>query len=72
VIWRSTIVAGYVALAILIGVAYGADGLATLLFFYVIAGAWVVFLLTWNWAGRTAGRWSFKRLDTGPRPPRSR
>jgi hypothetical protein len=72
VIWRSTIIAGYIALAILIGVAYGADGLATLLFAYFIAGSWVVFLFAWNWAGRAAGRWSFKRLDTGPRPRRSR
>jgi hypothetical protein len=63
VIWRSAIIAGYVALAILIGVAYGSRGLATLFFFYFCAGAWVAFLLAWNWASRAAARWSFRRLD---------
>jgi hypothetical protein len=63
VIWRSAIIAGYIALAILITVAYGRRGLATLIFFYFCAGAWVVFLLAWNWASRSAGRWNFRRLD---------
>jgi hypothetical protein len=69
VIWRSAIVAGYIALAILIGIAYGAQGLAILLFFYFWAGAWAVFLLVWGWAARAAGQWSFRRLDTGPSRP---
>jgi hypothetical protein len=68
VIWRSTIIAGYVALAILITVAYGGRGLATLLFFYFCAGAWVVFLVAWNWAARAAGRWNLRRLE----PPQVR
>jgi hypothetical protein len=63
VIWRSAIIAGYVALAIAVGIAYGARGLATLLYFYFCAGAWVAFLLVWNWVSRAAGRWSFRRLD---------
>jgi hypothetical protein len=57
------IIAGYVALAIVIGVAYGGHGLAVLFFFLVCAGAWVAFLVAWNWASRAAGRWSFRRLD---------
>jgi hypothetical protein len=61
------IIAGYVALAIVIGVAYGSRGLATLFLFYFCAGAWVSFLLVWNWASRAAGRWSFRRLDGAPR-----
>lgn len=65
-IWRSAIIAGYVALAILIAVAYGGRGLATLFFFYFCAGAWVVFLVAWNWASRSAGRWHGRRLDTPP------
>jgi hypothetical protein len=65
VIWRSAIVAAYVALAIVVGVAYGLQGLAVLSFFYFWAVAWVVFVLAWGWAARAAGRWNFRRLDTG-------
>jgi hypothetical protein len=65
VIWRSVIVAAYVALAILVGVAYGGRGLLVLFFFYVWAGAWAVFLLVWGWVAGAAGRWHFQRLD-GP------
>jgi hypothetical protein len=67
-IWRSVIVAGYVALAILVAIAYGGRGLATLFFFYFTAGAWVVFLLVWGRAARAAGRWNFERLDRAPLP----
>jgi hypothetical protein len=66
VIWRSAIIAGYVALAIVIGVAYGGRGLAVLAFFYFWAIAWVAYLLVWGWAARAAGRWNVRRLD---RPP---
>jgi hypothetical protein len=65
VIWRSVIVAGYGALAILVGIAYGGQGLAILFYFYFCAGAWVAFLLVWSWAARAAGRWSYERLDRG-------
>jgi hypothetical protein len=64
VIWRSAIVAGYIAFAIVIGVAYGGRGLVILSFFYFWAGAWVVFLLTWGWGARAVGRWNFHRLDS--------
>ena len=63
-IWRSVIVAGYIALAIVIGVAYGTRGLFILSFFYFWAGAWVVFLLAWGWAAHAFGRWNFHRLDS--------
>ena len=69
-IWRSVIVAAYVALAILVGVAYGGRGLFVLSFFYLWAGAWAAFLLVWDWVARAGGRWSFHRLDRGP--PRKR
>jgi hypothetical protein len=65
VIWRSAIISCYVALAILITIAYGGRGLATLSFFYFCAGAWVVFVLLWSWAARSAGRWHVRRLE-GP------
>ena len=65
-IWRSVIVSGYVALAILVAIAYGGRGLATLFFFYFLAGAWVVFLLAWGRLARAAGRWNFERLDRAP------
>jgi hypothetical protein len=65
-IWRSAIVAGYVALAIVIGVAYGAQGLEVLFFYYVWAFAWVAFLLVWGWAARAAGRWNIERVERAP------
>ena len=68
-IWRSAIVAAYIALAILIAVAYGVRGLAILSFFYFWAGSWVAFLLVWGWAARAAGRWNFQRLDSDPLHP---
>ena len=70
-IWRSVIVAGYIALAIVIGVAYGTRGLFILSFFYFWAGAWVVFLLAWGWAAQAVGRWNFHRLDSARVTPRA-
>jgi hypothetical protein len=66
VIWRSAIVAGYIALAIVIGIAYGGRGLAILSFFYFWAGAWAAFFLIWDWAARAVGRWNFHRVDSAP------
>ena len=66
VIWRSAIVAAYVALAILVGIAYGGSGLTTLFFFYLWAGAWFVFALVWGRAARAAGRWNVERLEREP------
>lgn len=65
-IWRSTIVAGYMLLAIVVGIAYGGRGLAILFFFYFWATAWLVFVLVWGWAARTAGRWNVRRLESAP------
>lgn len=62
-IWRGAILAGYVAFAVLIGIAYGGRGLAVLLFFYFWAGVWGAFLLVWGWAARAAGRWNVRRLE---------
>ena len=59
-IWRSGIIAGYVALAAVVTVAYGPRGLATLLFFYFCAGSWVAFVVAWGWAARAAARWRFR------------
>jgi hypothetical protein len=61
-VWRSLIIAGYSILALIVGIAYGGRGLLALFFFYFCAGAWVVFLLAWNWASREAGRWHGRRL----------
>ena len=63
-ILRSTVAGAYVALAIVVTVAYGAAGLATLLFFYVWAAAWLAFVLAWGWAARAAGRWNYHRSET--------
>jgi hypothetical protein len=71
VIWRSAIVSGYIALAILIGLAYGGHGLLVLFFYYCWAGAWVVFFLAWGWAARAAGRWNYRRVESVP-PDRER
>jgi hypothetical protein len=66
-VWRSVVIAGYVALGIAVGISYGGRGLATLGFFYFCAGAWVLFILLWNWASREAGRRYARRLVGPPR-----
>jgi hypothetical protein len=55
----------YLALAVVIGTAYGGAGLAILLFFYVLPLAWLAFLSGWGWTARLAGHWNFRRLDRG-------
>ena len=61
----------YLALAILVGVAYGLHGLEILSFFYFWSGAWVVFFGVWGRAARAAGRWNVDRAETVPvRPER--
>jgi hypothetical protein len=65
-LWRAVVLAGYVVLAIVVGVAYGAEGLAVLAYFYFIAGVWFVFLLAWGRIARSAGRWNYDRLDGRP------
>jgi hypothetical protein len=70
VFWaRSLVVAAYGALAVVVGIAYGGSGLLTLGYYYFCAGAWVVFLLAWNWGSREAGRRYFRWLDRPRRPP---
>jgi hypothetical protein len=64
VVWaRSLVFAAYGSLALVVGVAYGGDGLMVLAFYYVWAGAWVAFLLAWNWGSRETGRRYFRWLD---------
>jgi hypothetical protein len=63
VIWRSAVLAGYAALAVVVGIAYGGRGLLILGFFYFWASAWAGFMLLWGWAARRAGDWNFRRLD---------
>ncbi len=65
-VWRSAIVAAYVALAVVVGVTYGLRGFATLCFFYFCAAAWTAFLLNWGSLARAAGRWNVRRLETPP------
>ncbi len=48
------------------GIAYGGQGLAILLFFYFTAAAWAAFVLAWGWFARAASRWNFQRLDSAP------
>jgi len=66
VIWRAFIVAAYIALAIVIGIAYGLSGLTVLSFYYLWAGFWVVFALVWGRAARRAGRWNVERPEAQP------
>ena len=61
-IWRSAVLAPYLVLAVVVTVAYGAQGLVTLLFFYFVAGAWLAFVLEWGSLARNAGRWNAERV----------
>lgn len=74
VLWRAAVLLPYVILAIVVGVAYGAGGLLTLMYFYVVAGAWLVLVLVSGSVVRTAGRRHAERVwrtgDVLPRPPR--
>ena len=66
-IWRAAILAGYLVLAVVVGVAYGAEGLAVLAYFYFLVGAWFVFLLVWGQVARSAARWSYDLSHDRPR-----
>jgi hypothetical protein len=61
--WRSVVASAYVALAVVVGVAYGGQGLVVLSYFYVWAGAWVVFFFVWGRVAQDAGRWNVDRID---------
>ena len=67
-LWRAAILASYVVLAIVVGVAYGRDGLVVLAYFYFVVGVWFVFLLAWGRIARSAGRWTFDRIDGRTKP----
>jgi hypothetical protein len=66
ILLRVSLLAAYVALAIVIGVAYGTRGLAILLFFYFLPLAWLAFL-----SGLGLGRSPLRPLELPPsrRPP---
>jgi hypothetical protein len=49
VIWRSVIVAGYVAAALTFSFVFG-GGLVMLMFFSVWGLVWLAFSLIWRWA----------------------
>jgi hypothetical protein len=66
VIWRAAILAPYVVLAAVVAYAYGVQGFVTLMYFYFVAAAWLVFVLAWGSLARTAGRLNAERaLRTG-------
>ena len=61
-IWRSAVLMPYVVLAAVVAVAYGIEGLVTLVYFYVVAGAWLAFVLAWGSLARRAGRANAERV----------
>ena len=52
----------YVVLAVVVAVAYGAQGVVTLMYFYFVAGAWLAFVLAWGSLARRAGRSNAERV----------
>jgi hypothetical protein len=54
--WRVAVLLPYVVLAVVVAVAYGVEGFLTLMYFYAVAGVWLVFVLAWGSIARTAGR----------------
>jgi hypothetical protein len=62
VIWRSVLLVPYVVLAAVVAVAYGVQGLVTLMYFYFVAGAWLVFVLAWGSLAQKAGRLNAERV----------
>ena len=74
-IWRCVVLAPYAVLAAVVAVAYGAQGLLTLMYFYFVAGAWLVFVLVWGSLARRAGRVNAERVwrsgRWSSRPPSS-
>ena len=61
-IWRVVVLLPYVVLAAVVAVAYGLQGLLTLMYFYFVAGAWLVFVLAWGSLARRAGRANAERV----------
>ncbi len=62
VIWRTAVLLPYVVLAAVVAVAYGIQGFVTLMYFYFVVGAWLVFVLVWGSLARRAGRSNAERV----------
>ena len=60
--WRVLVLLPYVVLAVVVAVAYGADGFLTLMCFYFVAGAWLVFVFVWGSLAQRAGRFNAERV----------
>ena len=58
--WRVLVLLPYVVLAVVVAVAYGADGFLT--YFYFVAGAWLVFVFVWGSLAQRAGRFNAERV----------
>ena len=61
-IWRCVLLVPYVVFAAVVAVAYGVQGLVTLMYFYFVAGAWLVFALVWGSFAQKAGRLNAERV----------
>jgi UPF0716 family protein affecting phage T7 exclusion len=66
VIWRCILLVPYVILAVVVAVAYGVQGFLTLMYFYFVAGAWLVFVFAWASLAQTAGRLNAERVAGRP------
>ena len=75
-LWRALVLLPYVVLAVVVAVAYGAGGLLTLMYFYAVAGVWLVAVLVSGSLVRGASRRHADRVwqtgDVLPRQPRRR
>ena len=60
--WRCVLLVPYVVLAVVVAVAYGVQGFLTLMYFYFVAGAWLVFVFAWGSLAQTAGRLNAERV----------
>ena len=61
-IWRCILLVPYLILAVVVAVAYGVQGFLTLMYFYFVAGAWLVFVFAWGSLAQAAGRLNAERV----------
>ena len=61
-IWRCILLVPYLILAVVVAVAYGIQGFLTLMYFYFVAGAWLVFVFAWGSLAQAAGRLNAERV----------
>lgn len=61
-IWRAALLVPYIVLAAVVAVAYGIQGLLTLMYFNFVAGAWLAFVLAWGSLARKAGDLNAERV----------